>query len=249
MKYVFLLWLFILPQLVNAKPLKICGSSFPPSTIVENSKLVSGYSVELIIESFKRLGLEYHLEVLPWKRCLWLVKTNDFDAVIDTSIYNKPIVTGKLPISFNQLAIYVRDDFELELYSAQKLKGKLIGIPRGYTSYAKIAQERDWEVEETDNEENMFTMLKNKRFDYALSDTSTALSMAASVGANVRPLNPMVTSEQYYLGFSPNNAKLADAFDNTLIEMIHDGSLDKIYSQYLPYTYTQMKKASQFSPD
>ena len=246
-KYVLVLLVFFYPHFISSKTITICGASFPPSTIVENGKLVRGYSVEVIAESFSRLKLDYQLEVLPWKRCLWLVKAGDIDAVIDTSIYNEPIITGKFPISYNQLAIYVREDFPDAEYSPISLRGKLIGIPRGYTSYFNLAKENGWLGLETDDEENMFTMLEKGRFDYAFSDTSTALSMASKVNARIKPLKPVVTSQKYFLGFSPNHEALALAFDEVIEKMIQDGTMNRIYIKYLPQSYTDMHNNSLVS--
>lgn len=169
--------------------------------------------------------------------------------VIDTSVNNQPIITGKFAISYNQLAIYVRDDFHETNYSVDTIKGNLLGLPRGYTSYLKIAQNHDWDVFEAEDEENMFNMLKKGRFDYAFSDTLTAKKAALSVNASVRPLKPVVTSEAYYLGFSPDNEHLVEVFDQVLDEMVQDGTIDNIYLDYLPYSYTEIKNINAvFSP-
>lgn len=241
-KYVLTLLIFFHPHFISSQTITICGASFPPSTIVENGELTKGYSIELIAEAFSRLQLEYKLLVLPWSRCLKQVQTNDIDAVIDTSTHNQPIITGDLAISYNQLAIYVRKDFFENTYSAGSLKNQLMGVPRGYTSYLKIAKNHEWKTFEADNEENMFIMLKKGRFDYVFADTSTALKVASKVNVAVKSLKPVVTSEAYYLGFSPDNRKLATAFDQVLAQMIKDGAMDRIYSRYLPYSYTEIKK-------
>lgn len=244
MKHVIFLLLFLNPLVITAKPLTICGASFPPSTIVENDQIVSGYSFDLINEAFSRLERQYRLEVLPWKRCLQMVKSGLIDAVIDTSRYNEPILTGDFPISYNQIAVYVRKDFYDVEYSAEYFEDKVIAIPRGYTSYFNIAQKFGWTVFEADDEENMFNMLQKKRFDYALSDTSSASNMAKKVNAKVKHLWPVITSQKYFLGFSPNNMQLLNEFDGVLKEMMQEGALDKIYSKYLSHTYTEMYRHS-----
>lgn len=228
--------------LLNAKALTICGANFPPSTIVENNQIVRGYAVDIIEEAFKRLEWQYQINNLPWSRCVLMVKSGGLDAVIDTSVYNSPIITGQHPISYNQLAMYVRYDFVENDYSASSLKGQLIGLPRGYTSYLQLAEQHGWTVHEADNEENMFIMLDKGRFNYVLSDTLTAQKMALKVGAKVRHLNPIVASQNYYLGFSPDNRGLVSEFDEVLSEMIQDGTLNRIYLRYLPYTYQEMQK-------
>lgn len=232
--------LLLLPFIVNAKTIKICGASWPPSTIVESNKIVKGYSIEVYKEAFKRLSIEFEIKVLPWKRCTSSVSAGEFDAIIDTSTANKSFIIGKNPNSFSPLAIYVRKDFPEERYSQEKMKGKLVGIVRGYSSYLKVAKENGWEVKETNDEENMFTMLGGKRFDYAFSDTTTTAEISKKVGVPVKYLRPTVFTDSYYLGFSPNNKDLARQYDITITEMVKEGIMDKIYKKYLPINYSEM---------
>jgi len=246
-KQVFIVLLLLQSPFIFSQALTICGAHFPPSTLVVNDQLVKGYSVDLIKESFKRLNWQVEFQVLPWKRCIALVKQGELDAVIDTSIHNQPIVTGNYPISYNQLGIYVREDFSETRYQKAPFKNKLVGMPRGYSGYQKIAKEHAWQTYEADNESILFTMLKKGRLDYVLSDNSTAFNVANDLGAKIKPLLPYVQSQKYYLGFSPENSNLVQAFDGMLTQMLADGSMDRIYLQYLPDGYSQMVENAQVS--
>jgi len=244
-KQVFIVLLLLQSPLIFSQSLTNCGAHFPPSTLVVNDQLIKGYSVDLIKESFKRLNWQFEFQVLPWKRCIALVKQGELDAVIDTSIHNQPIVTGNYPISYNQLGIYVRWDFLETRYQKTLFKDKIVGMPRGYSGYQKIAKEHAWQTYEADNESILFTMLKKGRLDYVLSDNSTAFNVAKSIGAKIKPLLPYVQSQKYYLGFSPFNDNLAQDFDAMLEQMLKDGSMDNIYLKYLPYGYQEMYEKAQ----
>lgn len=247
MKQVLVVLVLLQSHIAFSGSLTFCGAHFPPSTIVENEELVKGYSVDLIKAAFERLDKQVRFQVLPWKRCIALVRQGKLDGVIDTSVYNQPIVTGNYPISYNQLGIYVREDSGQTLYQKTRFKDRLVGIPRGYSGYQKIAKEHAWQTYEADNESMLFTMLKKGRLDYVFSDSSTALNVASSIGAKIKPLLPYVLSQKYYLGFSPANSNLVQEFDGMLAQMLNDGTLDKIYLKYLPYAYSQMLDSAQVS--
>jgi len=244
-KQAFVVLILLQSQFAFSELVRVCGAHFPPSTVVESGQFIKGYSVDLINESFKRLNWQVQFQVLPWKRCIALVKQGELDAVIDTSVHNHPIVTGSYPISYNQLGIYVRWDFSETRYQKALFKDKLVGIPRGYTGYQQIAKEHVWQTYETDNESILFTMLKKGRLDYVLSDNSTAFNVAKAIGAKIKLLLPYVQSQKYYLGFSPFNVNLAQDFDAMLEQMLKDGSMDNIYLKYLPYGYQEMYEKAQ----
>lgn len=232
--------LLIASHNATARTLKICGASWPPSTIVENNQITQGYSLEIYKEVFKRLKMDFKISIMPWKRCIKWVITGTYDAIIDASGANKNLIIGQYPNSFSPLAIYVRQDFPETQYRPETLKGQMVGIVRGYTSYLKVAQKNNWKVKETLNEENMFTMLHKGRFDYAFSDIVSIQAISQKLGVQFKPLKPFVVTDTFYLGFSPNNKALAKRYDATIGEMLKEGLLDKIYKKYLFKTYKEM---------
>ena len=223
-----------------AKTLKICGTDWPPSTIVENNQVKKGYSVEIYNEAFKRLQIDFEISILPWKRCIKWVTAGTYDAVIDTSTANEGLIFGQHPNSFSQLAIYVRKDYPETQYLPENLSNQWVGIVRGYTNYLKVAQENNWKVKEALNEENMFSMLNKGRFNYAFSDIRSTQSISKKMGIKLKPLTPPVVTDTFYLGFSPNNKALAKRYDAIIGEMIEEGFLDKVYKKYLSKTYKDM---------
>jgi polar amino acid transport system substrate-binding protein len=223
-----------------AKTLKICGTDWPPSTIVENNQITKGYSVEIYKEAFKRLQMDFEINIVPWKRCIKWVTAGTYDAVIDTSAANKGLIIGQHPNSFSQLAIYVRQDSPETQYIPENLTKHWVGIVRGYTNYLKVAKENNWKAKEALNEENMFTMLNKGRFNYAFSDIRSTQALSKKLGIQFKRLKPLVVTDTFYLGFSPNNKALSKRYDATLGEMIKEGFLDKVYKKYLSKTYQEM---------
>jgi len=67
---------------VFAADINICDDSaqWPPFTFyqkTDNGKKLTGLTVELVDEVFKRIHKTYNIDLIPWKRCLYLVKNYD----------------------------------------------------------------------------------------------------------------------------------------------------------------------------
>ncbi|MCG9692333.1 transporter substrate-binding domain-containing protein [Vibrio sp. Isolate22] len=82
------------------------------------------------------------------------VKMGRYDAVIDNASL-QPFITGKNPTAHYALAIYVRSDFPQNDFSWEMLRGKVIGVVRGY-DYTKSIRDFDgWIKEPTTTDELM----------------------------------------------------------------------------------------------
>jgi polar amino acid transport system substrate-binding protein len=78
MKATYLLMLLLsVCQLCFAQNLRIVTEEYPPYQTVENGKLVSGTSYNLVKEMLKRSHLKSRIELLPWARAYTVATTED----------------------------------------------------------------------------------------------------------------------------------------------------------------------------
>ena len=61
-----------------------------------------------------------------------------------------------------------------------------------------------------------------------------------TAGIEIKMLKPLVDSTNLYLVFNKDKKSLLDKYDNVIGEMIKDGSIDRIYKDYLPYSYREI---------
>jgi len=239
-KVVFVLLLLLHSVTVGATPVKICGVNWPPSTIVVDGHIVKGYSVDVFNEAFKRIGVEFTLTVMPWKRCVKWVTSGDFDAVIDAGEANEGLIFGEYPNSFAPLAIFVREGFPKDDYIPEMLTGKSVGVVRGYNSYTQVGHQLGWNIIQTNDEGKMFRMLLAKRFDYAFSDILSTPILSKQLGFRVKALTPHVINSKFYLSFNPNRYMLAKKYDAVIEILLEEGVLDRIYKRYLSKSYREL---------
>lgn len=139
MRFSISAWLVILLSLFNvncvaAEPaLDIVTDPWPPYAYEENGKVV-GTDVEITLAVLERLGVKASIRLLPWKRCLGLIKTQQADAILAASITAEreafmyfpaePVSTGVTVFFKDALA----PDPEIDLDNKKGLKlGAMLG--------------------------------------------------------------------------------------------------------------------------
>jgi len=228
---------------LRADPLKVCGVHWPPHTIAgEDGRLVAGKSLAIVDAVFSRLGLTFEADRLPWRRCTRSVATGEYDVVIDADAGAFPeIHFGQQPITFNPVAIYVRDDHPARTLVPESIKDSLIGTVAGYEGYVELAERYGWQLYQAKSERTVLLMLVAGRLDYALLDTLSVPRLSGDVEGNVRALYPVVQNQLLYLGFSEEQAGLIEDVDRVLMEMQADGSIDRLYRETINRDYAEMR--------
>ena len=240
MKYigiiVSLLIVISLPSTGISETLKFCGVHWPPFIYAEDEHIVKGISFDIYTEAFRRLNREFDAEEIPWPRCVEYVQEGDYDAILDAGTPRPSIILGKQPTSIFPLAIFVREEFPEDHFSRDALKGKTVGVIRGY-DYGDRVPLTDWKLDFSKDEEMLLKKLQGGRHDYVLLDIFVAPVLAEKLGIKVKMLSPLVDAYPLSLGFSAKHESLVQEYDRVIEVMIQDGTLDKIYQTYLPYNY------------
>lgn len=231
--------LIIYSSAVFASEVKLCGVSWPPFTYVQNNQFVKGISHDIHREAFKRLGIKYKRSVFTWARCLAQVEKGVYDAVIDNSA-TAPFIYGKVPTAVYPLAVFVREDSADKHFSWEFMQGKKIGMVRGYDYTPKITGFKGWNVKYAKTDHQLLLKLKAKRTDYIILDIFSADILMKEAGIKVKMLTPLIDSTDLFLVFNKGRSALARQYDEVIQQMHSDGTLDKIYRQYLPFDYSQI---------
>lgn len=226
-----------------AEELKLCGVQWPPFTYSETGKIVKGISFEVYTEAFHRLNIKFKAQELPWPRCLKYVKEGKYDAVIDNAAL-KPFLYGKYPTGVYSLAMYVRHGFPQEKFLWEDIKGKKVGMVRGYDYTEKIVQFEGWKPDFAITDEMMLRKLQRNRYDYAICDIFAAPILADKLGIKIKMLTPLIDSTKLYLVFNKTHAEIVKKYDRAIGEMIKDGTMDMIFKKYFPYSYNEIMDMS-----
>lgn len=235
-KPLLILFMLLLSHRCYATTVKLCGVDWPPFTFSEHGELTHGLSIDVYKEAFKRLGMEISTKSMPWQRCMKLVKHGSMDALIDNTHSNE-FIHGPTPTAFYPLAIYVRSDFEQSKFSWKAMENQDVAMVKGYDYIDKIASFKSWHKQYAVSESVLVKMLKAKRFDYILLDSFAAKNLEVIHDMKLKMLTPRIDIAKLYLVFNQKKSALMNKFDETIIAMISDGTMDKLYLKHLSQSY------------
>lgn len=136
--------------------------------------------------------------------------------------------------------MYVRQNFPQTTFSWEDMKGKFVGMVRGYDYTEKIKNFDGWVPIFSTTDELLIKKLHAKRYDYVILDIFAVPILSERLGIKIKMLTPLIDSTKLYLVFNKNNAEIAKEYDKVIGKMIQDGTMDSIYLKYLPNNYNEI---------
>lgn len=240
-KTLLVLFVLLISHRCFATTVKLCGVDWPPFTNSHHGTLTHGLSIDVYSEAFRRLGMKIDVKSMPWQRCMKLVKHGSMDALIDNT-HSDDFIHGPTPTAFYPLAIYVRSDAKQSKFSWAAMENKNVAMVKGYDYTEKIASFKLWNKLYAQSESILVKMLKAKRFDYILLDPFAAKNLEITHDVKLKMLTPVIDTAELYLVFNHDKSVLMNKFDAKIIEMINDGTMNRLYLNYLPTSYTDFVK-------
>jgi polar amino acid transport system substrate-binding protein len=223
------------------RELKLCAIEWPPFTQLKQNRIDSGITVDVLREAFGRLQVPYRIQPMSWILCRKAVDSGEMDGLLDATV-SESHLTERHSTSFYPLAVFVLDESSIKEFDWSLLRGKRVGMVRGYTYGPAIQRFHDWVRVDADSDAQLMVWLQYHRVDFVLTDTYAGPILATRAGVQVRPLQPLVEVVPLYLSFAESQSALAARYDKVVGDMIADGTLDAIYLRYLPYDYHEALK-------
>ncbi|SDK90402.1 polar amino acid transport system substrate-binding protein [Maridesulfovibrio ferrireducens] len=214
--------LFIPIPSIAKRQIFLATENFPPLYYQEDGKN-KGIYCELLDRTFKEIKITYKLSLMPWKRALRMAETQKSDGIPGTAKNkhrNRVLIFPDEPLSELEVVIFHRKGEDFKYNGISSLKGKKIGIIKGYTYGEEFDQSNLFTKEEVSLLKLNFLKLKIKRLDLVIAYKVVALytleKMNLTDQFSYSP-NP-VRHAAMYLAFSqkPGNGRLAKKFSRAL---------------------------------
>jgi len=235
------------PFLMAEKPLKLVTLSFRPFIYQENGE-VKGIDAEITKELFKRAGIKYKIEFLPWKRALDEVEKGTADAVMPA--FKTPERESfahfmTRPVHLSEYFIFVRKGETFKYEKIENLYNKKIGIDHGFSVSKEFDSARDekkfkFKIDEAKSPKQNLKKLIAKRIDLYINNIHVVFDEARRIGVEkkVETLSPSLKSTPSYIAFSKaadikDKKKVIEKLNKILNEMWEDGTIKKITSKYI----------------
>jgi polar amino acid transport system substrate-binding protein len=236
-------WLFAVPSLmwagcVMAEPVRVCTTEWPPYT-EGSGAVVRGVHTELVIEAFRRLGLQARIDVVAWERCWKELPKDTYQAVYSASHSDSRARVALYPATPLQRLSYVAVVRRGEGGAGNDLSRlpQPLAAPRGY-SITEELRKRGHPVDDgaMKDSQNIEKLLSG-RIGTAVVERNVAQAIMAAMGVGDRleVLPAAIEAKDYYLvvgrnaGGSEASARdLADRLDRVLAELHREGFADKL---------------------
>lgn len=143
----------------------------PPYHYKENGQW-KGIDIEIGKELSERLGFEIKYEGLPWARMKKYAEKGKIDGIISMFCLEKyfEIVDFAESPVIADISVFARAGSDIKVSGLDDLKGKSVGIIRGYTYSPEFVSRRDMKKMECDNDEMLVKILEKGRVDVAVAE-------------------------------------------------------------------------------
>lgn len=225
-------------------------AEFPPYGYMDDNGDYVGFDLDLAAEVCKRQGWDLVKQPINWDTKDEQLSTGAIDCIWNGFTMNgrEDNYTWTVPYVDNSQVFVVADDAGIA--AKADLAGKVVGVQADSSALAAL--------EDEENQENLdlaasFADLKqfadyNTGFMELEAGSIDALAMDIGVanyqiaqrdgGFLILPEKEYLATEQYAVGFLLGNESLRDTVQETLMEMVDDGTFMKIAEQYADFGLT-----------
>ncbi len=214
-------------------------ASFPPYGYLEDGEY-KGFDLDLAEEVCKRNDWELVKQPIAWESkdlelendnidCIWNGFTMSEDR-LEKYAWSEPYVD-------NSQVVIVKADSGIEALA--DLAGKKVAVQAASSALTALEGPEKADLTESFEEllevadyDTAFLELKSGNVDAVAMDIGVAQTKVADYGAEYVILEEIIAKEQYAIGFELGDEELRDKVQETLDEMVSDGTFEKIAKEW-----------------
>lgn len=202
---------------------------FPPFEYLEGGNVV-GIEVDILEKIAEDLGVTLTIEQMNFDSVVPGVQVGKFDVGASGITINEKRqknVDFSQPYFLASQAIVVLPDSPIA--SKADLEGKSVSVQTGTTA-EDYCMNNGYEVLSFTANNDAMAALTGKKVDAWVVDNEVAVSLAEKNGLTV--LDEPMTTEPYAFAFAKGSDDLIEAFDQSLSEMLADGTVEALFEHY-----------------
>ena len=227
-------------------------AEYPPYGYMDENGEYVGFDLDLAQEVCDRNGWELVKQPIDWDAKDMELNSGSIDCIWNgfTMTGREDDYTFSEPYVDNSIVVVVAADSDIQ--SLEDLAGKVVATQADSSALTALTDDSE------DNKDNIalaatfadlqqvadynsaFMNLEAGSIDAIAVDIGVAQYQISSRGDMFRQLDTPISTEQYAIGFKKGNTELRDQVQNTLNEMVSDGTFDKIVANYEDYNLPTM---------
>ena len=218
-------------------------AEFPPYGYKDENGDYVGYDLDLAQEVCKRQGWTLVKQPIEWNSKDMELNSGTIDCIWNGFTVNgrEDEYTWTVPYVDNSQVIIVRN--ESDITELSHLENKIVAVQSDSSALAAFTGEGATEenlalcasfkeLQQIGDYNSAFMNLESGMVDAIGMDIGVAKYQVESRGETFRILETRVSTEQYAVGFKLGNTKLRDQVQDTLKEMVEDGTFMKISKKW-----------------
>jgi polar amino acid transport system substrate-binding protein len=216
-------------------------ATFPPMEMVDESKAIVGFDIDLMNAAAKAGGFAVEFKNTAWDGIFGGLEAGKYDAVMSSVTITderKKTMDFSIPYVNAGQIIVVRTEVD-GVKTLADLKGKTVAAQIGTTGAFEIEKVKDQYKlnEKTYDEAGLaFADLANKRVDAVVIDTPVAANyalQAAEYKGKLKMVGAAFTEEYYGVAVKKGNAKVLDVINAGLKKVLDAGDNKAIEAKWL----------------
>lgn len=218
-------------------------AEFPPYGYQDENGEYVGFDLSLAEEVCKRRGWELKKQPIDWNSKDMELKTGAIDCIWNGFTINgrENDYTWSTPYVDNSQVAIVRKDSGISELS--ELAGKTVAVQTDSSALAafegddatdenRALAESFKELQQVGDYNSAFLNLQSGAVDAICMDIGVANYEIEARGSDFIMLDERISSEEYGVGFLRGNTQLRDEVQETLIEMLNDGTFASIADEW-----------------
>lgn len=221
---------------------------FPPFGYVGDDGEFTGFDIEMATECAKRMGKEIVLQPIDWDAKDMELESGTIDCIWNGFTMNgrEDAYTWSDSYMDNTQVVITKKDSGIEALA--DLSGKIVEVQKESSAQSALEDE-----DHTELLASFGQFLQVAEYNTAFMDLESGAVDAIAIDIGVANfqlegkeddyiiLDEVISSEQYAVGFLKGNETLRDEVQNTLMEMVEDGTFAEISEKYFGYDVCTLK--------
>lgn len=209
--------------------------TYPPFESEEKGELV-GFDIALIKKIGEEEGFEVELSSMQFDGLVPALKAGQLDVVVGAlSITDKRLESVNFSNAYYKSGLSILTKPDSGIKGFDDLKGKLVGIQKGTSSYNYLTQNgiKDQDIKQYADISTTYSALDNGGIDAILYDNPSNINYITTQETDAEIVGDILAGEYYGIAINKSKTELLEKINSGLEKLQKNGEYEKLFDEYL----------------
>ncbi|KOY84184.1 basic amino acid ABC transporter substrate-binding protein [Lysinibacillus macroides] len=209
--------------------------TYPPFESEEKGELV-GFDIALIKKIGEEEGFEVELSSMQFDGLVPALKAGQLDVVVGAlSITDKRLESVNFSNAYYKSGLSILTKPDSGIKGFDDLKGKLVGIQKGTSSYNYLTQNgiKDQDIKQYADISTTYSALDNGGIDAILYDNPSNINYITTQETDAEIVGDILAGEYYGIAINKSKTELLEKINGGLEKLQKNGEYEKLFDEYL----------------